>query len=177
MEMCLTLMHSLAFLTCGSAHHYVLSPWQSITMKHCIVVKQWHLYEPHWMNKSIWLEMAITTTKRQSEKLVQSNVRRLREAKFLMGHSGGLGVFRRFLFSLSHLFEVSVAFLSTSCFVEMEDSSHTVWTVRLHLPLSLLSQTCLLNCSFVCWANCSVQTTASKFCVYTLFNVGVSFIK
>lgn len=177
METYLTLMHSLAFLTCGSVHHCVLSPWQSTTMEHCIVVKQWHLYEPHWMNKSIWIEMATTTTKWQSEKLAQSNVRHLGEAKFLMGYSGGLGVFRRFLFSLSHLFEVSVTFFLTSCFFEMEDSSHTVWTIRLHLPLSLLCQTSLLNSFFVCWANCTVQTTASKFCVYALFAVGVSFIK
>lgn len=72
------------------------------------------------MNKSIWLEMAITTTKRQGKEPVQSNVRRLREAKFLMGLSGGLGVLRRFLFSLSHLFEVSVTFLLTSCFLRWE---------------------------------------------------------
>lgn len=55
------------------------------------------------MNKSIWLEMATTTTKRRSKKQVQCNVRRLREAKFFRGHSGGLGVLGRFLFSLSHL--------------------------------------------------------------------------
>ena len=55
------------------------------------------------MNKSIWLEMAITTTKRQSKKQVQCNVRRLSEAKFFRGHSGGLGVLRRFPFSHSHL--------------------------------------------------------------------------
>lgn len=73
------------------------------------------------MNKSIWLEMATTTTTttKRSTKQVQCNVRRLGEAKFFRGHSGGLVALKRFLFSFLSFpsFEVSVTFLSTSCFL------------------------------------------------------------
>lgn len=142
------------------------------------------------MNKSIWLEMAITTTKRQSKKQVQSNVRRLREAEFFRGHSGGLSILRRFLFLFLIFWGFFVTFLSTSCFLrwetvptlfELSDPSFlfpcsppffffktpsTTWW-----SATYFSQTCPLNCFFLCQTKHSVQTIyASKYCICSYYS-------
>lgn len=128
------------------------------------------------MNKSIWLGMAITTTKRQGEKLARSNVRRLRQAKVLMGLSGGLGVLRRFLFSLSHLFEVSLTFLCTSCFLRWD----TVPTLFKLLDPSFLLYCSLrpvsYKCFFLSWAT-SVCIQRHPNTVCKLCFGSISFIK
>lgn len=120
MEMCLTSMHSLAFLACGSAHCSVLSAWQSITMKHCIVVKQWHLYEASLNEqKHLARDGNNNHKKRQGKKTSAEQCQAPLRGNVFDG-AWWFGVLRRFLFSHSHLFEVSVTFLSTSCFLRWE---------------------------------------------------------
>lgn len=122
-------------------------------------VSQWNIVlwynndiftRPHWMNKSIWLEMAITTTKNsRAKKRAQSNVRRLWEATFLMG-PGGL-VFSEGFFSLIPIF---LRFLLHSSplpvFWDGRQFPHYLNSLTPPFPLYVLSD--LSVKLFLCWA-------------------------
>lgn len=141
-EMRFTLMHSLTFLARGRVQSAarsatVPSSWQSITMKHCTIVKQWHLYEAS-LNEQKHLARDGKNNHKTAEWKTSANVNFSCLGGNVFRGILVVWVFSEGFFSVFPIFEVSVTFHLTSCFFEMGDVSHTVWTLRSLLPLNLL---------------------------------------
>lgn len=149
-EMRFTLMHSLTFLARGSAQLVaarsswqsaersatVPSSWQSITMKHCTVVKQWHLYEAS-LNEQKHLARDGKNNHKTAEWKTSASVNFSCLGGNVFRGILVVWVFSEGFFAVFPMFEVSVTFHLTSCFFEMGDVSHTVWTLRSLLLLNL----------------------------------------
>lgn len=124
-EMRFTLMHSLTFLARGSAQLVaersatVPSSWQSITMKHCTVVKQWHLYEAS-LNEQKHLARDGKNNHKTAEWKTSASVNFSCLGGNVFRGILVVWVFSEGFFAVFPMFEVSVTFHLTSCFLRWE---------------------------------------------------------